>query len=130
MPLPETPETHKRITKIQKDVEELKQDREDSWHLDRARYEELASRTLSGDSKAIALYLEIDGNRCLTEICEALLNKGVKIPRMTLWRAEQKLLSGGLIRKIGKKKKSPIYEKKRWASALNMDDYVKKLLTE
>lgn len=128
--MPETPETHKRITKIQKDVEELKQDREDTWHLDRARYEELASRTLSGDSKAIALFLEIDGRRCLTEICEALRNQGKGIARMSLWRAEQKLLSGGLIRKIGKKKKSPIYEKKRWASALNMDDYVRKLVPE
>lgn len=128
--MPETPETHKRITKIQKDVEELKQDREDTWHLDRDRYEELVKRTLSGDNKAITLYLEIDGVRCLTEIYEALQSKGSRISRMTLWRAEQKLLSGGLIRKIGKKKKSPIYEKKRWAYALNMEDYVRKLFSE
>jgi len=128
--MPETPETHKRITKIQKDVEELKQDREDAWHLDRERYEELVSRTLSGDNKAIALYLEIDGVRSLKEISEALERQDRRIPRMTLWRAEQKLLSGGLIRKIGKKNQSPIYEKKRWASALNMDDYVRKLISE
>jgi hypothetical protein len=128
--MPESPETHKRITKIQKDVEELKQDREDTWHLDRERYEELVKRTLNGDDKTIALYLEIDGIRCLTEIDEALGGKGISISRMTLWRAEQKLLSGGLIRKIGKKNKSPIYEKKRGAYVLNMDDYVRKLLSK
>ena len=128
--MPETPETHKRLTKIQKDVEELKRDREDAWHLDRDKYEELVKRTLDRNDKAIALYLEIDGVKCLTEIHESLGEKGVDINRMTLWRAEQKLLSGGLIRKVGKKNKSPIYEKKRWAYALNMDDYAKKLLTE
>jgi len=128
--MPETPETHKRITKIQKDIEELKQDREDAWHLDREKHEELVTRTLSGDNKAIALYLEIDGERSIIEISTALKEQKKRISRMSLWRKEQKLRTSGLIRKIGNKGKSPIYQKKRWALALNMDDYVKTLIQE
>ena len=123
--MPETPETHNRITRIQKDIEELRQDQEDSWHLEREKYEKMLRNTLQGNPKATILYLEIDGLRSIMEIDNDLKNRGQRIARMTLWRAEQSLLKGGLVRKVGVKGKSPIYAKKRWAIILHMDDYVR-----
>jgi len=123
--MPETPETHERITTMQKDIQELKEDVQDSWHLNRERYQKMLDDVLWGHPNYITLYLEIDGLRSIKEIEESLAASGHKIPHATLWFASQQLLRGGLIRKVGVKFKSPIFAKKRWALALHLDDYVR-----
>lgn len=75
--------------------------------------------------KAATLYLEIDGYRSISDIERDLLSQQRKIPHMSLWRASLRLLRAGLIRKAGVKGKSPIYSKKPWATALDMDNYVR-----
>jgi hypothetical protein len=128
--MPETPETEDRVAKIQKDVEELKEDLQDSWHLNRERYERMVSDVLKGDPICTTLYLEIDGLRSIIEIEGDLSISGHRVPHPTLWRASQKLMNGGLIRKIGVKFRSPIFAKKSWALALRLDDYVREFSHE
>jgi hypothetical protein len=125
------PDVHERLTKLQKDVEEIKEELEDQWHERRASYEERVRKALEGDKNATILYLEIDGIRSIKEIERDLANQQRRIPTMTLWRASQRLLKKGLIKKVGVKGRSPIYAKKPWAKALDMDSYVKtKILQE
>lgn len=119
------PDTHERITKLQKDVEDIKEELEDQWHERRSNYEERVRKTLEGDKNAAILYLEIDGVHSITEIEKSLVSRGNRIPTMSLWRASMRLLKNGLIRKVSIKGKSPIYAKKPWAKALDLDDYVK-----
>jgi len=123
--MPETPETAGHAAKMQKDIEELKEDVQDTWHLNRERYERMIDDALRGDINCTALYLEIDGTRSIKEIENSLAASGHKIPQPTLWRASQRLVRSGLIRKVGTKSKSPIFAKKRWALALHLDDYVR-----
>jgi sugar-specific transcriptional regulator TrmB len=121
------PDTHERIEKLQKDVEEIKEELEDQWHERKAIYEERVAKVLKGDKKRYAaiLYLEIDGIRSIKEIERDLINRQNRIPTMSLWRASKKLLKNGLIKKIGVKGKSPIYAKKPWARVLDIDSYVR-----
>lgn len=119
------PDTHERVTKLQKDVEEIKEELEDQWHEKRATYEERVKKALSKNNHASSLYLEIDGLRSLTEIETGLKAQQRRIPTMSLWRASKNLLKCGLIKKTGVKGKSPIYSKKPWAKALDIDDYVR-----
>lgn len=124
-------DTHERITKLQKDVEEIKEELEDQWHERRVTYEERVRKALEGDKNATVLYLEIDGVRSIREIERDLANQQRRIPAMTLWRASKRLLKKGLIKKVGVKGRSPVYAKKPWAKALDMDNYVKtKILQE
>jgi len=125
------PDTHERITKLQKDVEEIKEELEDEWHEKRSTYEERVRKTLEGDKNATVLYLEIDGIRSLREIEKNLAAQQNRIPTMSLWRASKRLLKNGLIKKAGVKGKSPIFTKKPWARALDIDSYVRtKILQE
>jgi DNA-binding HxlR family transcriptional regulator len=125
------PDTHERITKLQKDVEEIKEELEDQWHERRAIYEERVRKALEGNKNATILYLEIDGVRSIGEIEKDLASQNRRIPTMTLWRASQKLLKNGLIKRVGVRGKSPIYAKKPWAKALELDSYVRtKILQE
>lgn len=119
------PDTHERITKLQKDVEEIKEELEDQWHERRSNYEERVIKALEGDKNATVLYLEIDGVRSIREIEKSLATQGNRIPTMSLWRASKRLLKNGLIKKVGVKGKSPIYAKKPWAKALDLDNYVR-----
>ena len=119
------PDTHERITKLQKDVEESKEELEDQWHEKKSNYEDRVRKALEGDKNATILYLEIDGVRSITEIEKSLTSQGNRIPTMSLWRASKRLLKNGLIKKVGVKGKSPIYAKKLWAKALDLDSYVR-----
>lgn len=119
------PNTHERITKLQKDVEEIKEELEDQWHERRSNYEDRVRKALEGDKNATVLYLEIDSVRSIAEIEKHLIKHGKRIPTMSLWRASKKLLKNGLIKKVGVKGKSPIYAKKPWAKALDLDNYVR-----
>ena len=125
------PDTHERITKLQKDVEDIKEELEDQWHEKKSTYEERVRKTLEGDKNATVLYLEIDCVRSIREIERDLASRQNRIPTMSLWRASQRLLKKGLIKKVGVKGKSPIYAKKPWAKALDLDSYVRtKILQE
>ena len=115
------PDTHERITKLQKDVEEIKEELEDQWHEKRSNYEDRVRKALEGDKNATVLYLEIDGARSIAEIEKSLTSQGNRIPTMSLWRASKRLLKNGLIKKVGVKGKSPIYAKKPWAKTLDLD---------
>jgi len=119
------PDTHERITKLQKDVEEIKEELEDQWHERRSNYEDRIRKALEGDKNATILYLEIDGVRSIKEIEKSLASQGNRIPTMSLWRASKRLLKNGLIKKVGVKGKSPIYTRKSWAKALDLDSYVR-----
>jgi len=119
------PDTHGRIVKLQKDVEEIKEELEDQWHERRPAYEERVRKALEGDKNGTTLYLEIDGVRALAEIERDLKAKGIRIPTMSLWRAAKRLRKHGLTKKEGAKARSSIYAKKPWAKALDMDSYVR-----
>jgi chromosome condensin MukBEF ATPase and DNA-binding subunit MukB len=119
------PDTHERVTKLQKDVEEIKEELEDQWHEKRETYEDRVRKALNNSNHATSLYLEIDGLRSLIEIEKDLVAQQKRIPTMSLWRAAKKLLKAGLIKKTGVKGKSPIYAKKPWAKALDIEDYVR-----
>lgn len=119
------PDTHERITKLQKDVEDIKEELEDQWHEKRSTYEERVRKTLEDDKNATTLYLEIDGVRSIRDIEKDLAKLERRIPTMSLWRAAQRLCKKGLIKKVGVKGKSPVYVKKPWAKALDLDSYVR-----
>ena len=125
--MPETPETHNRAAKMQKDIEELKEDVQDTWHLNRERYEKMVADVFRGDLKCALFYLEVDGVRTVREIEADLALKRAEISQMTIYRAVSKLIKKGLIEKVGVNR-SVIYKKKRWAIALHMDDYVRELI--
>lgn len=125
--MPETPETHGHVAKMQKDIEELKEDIQDTWHLNRERYEKRVREMFEGDTKCAFFYLEVDGIRTLKEIEADLALKGRKISQPTISRACSKLIKKGFIEKAGVKR-SGIFKKKRWAIALHMDDYVRELI--
>lgn len=80
------PDTHERITKLQKDVEDIKEELEDQWHEKRSTYEERVRKALEGDKNATVLYLEIDGVRSIKEIEKDLASQQRRIPTMSLWR--------------------------------------------
>jgi hypothetical protein len=125
------PDTHERITKLQKDVEDIKEELEDQWHERRSTYEERVRKTLEGDKNATVLFLEIDGVSSIREIEKDLASRQKRIPTMSLWRASKRLLKNGLIKKVGVKGGSSIYAKKPWAMALDLDSYVRtKILQE
>jgi predicted transcriptional regulator len=116
---------HERLTKLQKDVEEIKEELEDQWHERKDFYIKRVEKVLSKHKNIAIVYLEIDGVRSINEIEKCLIDKQMKIPHTTLWRATQKLLKEGLIKKVGIKDNSFVYAKKPWAKALDLDNYVK-----
>jgi len=119
------PDTHERITKLQKDVEEIKEELEDQWHERRSTYEERVRKALEGYRNATVLYLEIDGVRSIREIEKDLINQKSRIPNASLWRGSKRLRKNGLIKKVGVKGKSPVYARKPWAKVLDLDNYVR-----
>lgn len=123
--MPESPETESRITKIQKDVEQLKEFMKDSIHDKPEIYEKRVTDALTGYPACVALWLEVDTQRSLMEIEESVNAKGKPINHMTLWRAAKRLNKKGLIYKTGVKGKSPVYSKKTWAEELCIDDFVR-----
>jgi len=128
--MPESPELEARVAKIQKDVEQLRELWKDDFHERRDRYEERVRKVLEKCPNCVTLWLEIDSIHSLQEIENALKQQGRRIPHPSLWRASQRLVKAGLIRKISTKRKSPVYTKKIWATELDIDDFVRKTFLE
>ena len=122
----QSPDTHERITKLQKDVEDIKEELEDQWHERRSAYELRVKKCLESDDNSTTLFLEIDGLRSMDEIEESLGSAGKRIPHVSLWRASKRLWACGLLKKVGVKGKSPIYAKRPWSKALDIDEYVRR----
>jgi hypothetical protein len=110
----ETPEMESRVAKLQRDVEEIKEELQDTWHDRRDKYLDLVKKVLEDNPNATRLFLEIDGFRSVKEIEIAITSTGKRIPHVTLWRASKDLEKGGLVKKIGIKDQSPIFTKRPW----------------
>lgn len=128
--MPESPELEARVTKIQKDVEQLKEFVKNSFHDRRNNYEKRVKDALMNHPNCITLWFEIDDTRSLKEIEKDLKSEGRRIPQPTLWRASLRLFRAGLIDKVGVKRRSPVYAKKQWVKELNIDDYVRETFLE
>jgi predicted transcriptional regulator len=120
--MPETIDTAKEIVNIKHDIRDVKQSQEADMHLNRAEYEELVSRALSGNLVRVKVFLEIDGVKSRKEVQDS-----VGEIQSTVWRAIDHLESHGLIFALEQTKGgSPVYDKMRWVKTLRLDDYVKK----
>lgn len=122
----ESPELHARVTKIQKDVEEIKEALRDDYFEKREVYEYRIQKVMTGCEACVTLWFEIDGIRSMMEIENYLDSIGKKIPHTTLWRAKERLLKEHLIKRVDIKNQSPIYSKILWAKLLDIDDYVRR----
>lgn len=123
--MPETPESNRRITQMQKDIEELKEHMRDNWHDRRENYENRLRKVFEKYPSCIKVWFAIDGMRSVKEIIDYLEANGEKISVMTVHRCCDRLKRDGIITKKGTKGKSIVYSKKNWAIALNLDDYVR-----
>ena len=121
MKMPETPQTHKEIVKIRREIEDIKRSQEADMQLNREKYERLVSLTLGRNKKRARVFLAVDGLRSRKEIEDEV---GVSQP--TVWRALDHLESYGLVIKLeASKAGSPVYGKPRWVHILRIDDYVR-----
>lgn len=120
------PDTQERITKLQKDVEEIKEELQDQWHDRREDFQARVRKCLQEDKNATTLFLRIDGVRSMDELESVFAAEGTHIPHVSLWRASKRLLSSGLIRRVGVKGRSPVYDKRPWAKALDIDSFVRR----
>lgn len=122
--MPETIDTAKEIVKIKQDIRDVKQSQEADMYLNRAKYEEMVSRALSGNPVRIKVFLQIDGIKNRKEIQDS-----VSEIQSTVWRAIDYLESHGLVFALEiTKGGSPVYDKMRWIKTLRLDDYVKRTL--
>lgn len=125
--LPETVDTAREIVKIKREIQDIKQSQEADMHFNRAKYEDLVNRVLSGKGNAISVdvFLEVDSLKSRKEIQEVIMSKG-RSSQPTIWRAFDKLEANGLITKLEEEKNgSPVYVKPRWVKILRIDDYVR-----
>lgn len=113
-------DTYKEILKIRYELEEIKEELYDQWHANREQYIKRVDNALAGNPLRIKIFFAIDSIKSVKEI-----ETEVKAPHVSVWRAFKHLHKEGLTRKVGSKSGSPIYAKKLWAKALNIDEYVK-----
>ena len=121
----ETNELFERVARMQKDIEELKSAQEDIFFNERDLYKERVISCLKISKNNVVVYLQLDGIRSVSEIISDLKRDGEAVPIRTFWDALNRLIHDGLIEKKGKKGKSPIFSKKKWAKTLHIDDYVR-----
>lgn len=119
--MPETPDTHKEIVKIRRDIEDIKRSQEADMQLNRQNYERLVYLTLGGNETRVKVFLAVDGLKSRKDIQDEI-GKSQTI----VWFAVDHLERYGLILKLENTKAgSPVYGKPRWIHALRIDDYVK-----
>lgn len=119
--MPETPDTHREIVKIRREIEDIKRSQEADMQLNREKYERLVYLTLGSNETRVKVFLAVDGLKSRKEIQDE-----VGRSQATVWLAMDQLERYGLIIKLEETKAgSPIYGKPRWVHALRIDDYVK-----
>lgn len=123
--MPESPELHARVTKMQKDIEELRDAFRDTYFRDIDQFKKRLDNVFTTCKACIFLWLEIDGFRSMKEIESDLLAREIIFAHATLWRAAERMRKGGLISKTGISDRSTVYSKKLWARELELEEYVK-----
>ena len=114
------PETHKEIVEIRKDIGELRQAQDSSFHIDRHKYQKMVDDGIDNDNRAALVLLAIDGSKSVKEIQDTL-----QIPQKSCWRKFDRLEAEGVIYRTGEQKKgSLVYKQQRWFSRLRLADYV------
>jgi|SRR5208282_4141249 len=120
--MPETPETHKEIIEIKKEVRDIRQTQDAQIYQDRTKWEELLEKTLDDDVDLMRVLLVVDGTKNRKDI-----EKETMIYQMKCWRSLHKLEGAGIISKAEEtKKNSPVFTKSRWYKILRLDDKVQK----
>jgi predicted transcriptional regulator len=120
--MPETPETHKEIVEIKKEVRDIRQTQDAQIYQDRAKWEELLDRTLVDDVDLMCVLLAVDGTKSAKDI-----EKECSIYQMKCWRLLNELEREGIISKAEETKKgSPVFVKSRWYRILRLDEKVQK----
>ena len=122
--MPETPEAHKEIVEIKKEVREIRQTQDAQIHLDRQRLETHLFSSLQNDVDMMRILLVIDGTKSAKD-----LEKECGLYPMKCWRKLDKLQKEGIVTRLDDTKKgSPIYVKARWYTVLRLDEKVRKKL--
>jgi predicted transcriptional regulator len=120
--MPETPETHKEIVEIKKEVRDIRQTQDAQIYQDRAKWEELLDKTVVDDVDLMRVLLAVDGTRSAKDI-----EKECAIYQMKCWRLLNQLERKGIISKAEETKKgSPVFVKSRWYRILRLDEKVQK----
>ncbi len=123
--MPETPEAHKEIFEIKREVREIRQTQDAQIFLDRQRLEDHLFKLLDDNSRLMKVLLAIDGFKSAKEI-----ERECSLPTMTCWRMLDKLQKEGIVTKLEETKKgSPVFVKARWYAVLRLDEKVQKRLT-
>jgi predicted transcriptional regulator len=120
--MPETPETHREIVEIKKEVRDIRQTQDAQIYQDRAKWEQRLERTIDDDADLIRVLLAVDGIKSAKDI-----EKECSIYQMKCWRLLNKLEREGIISKAEETKKgSPVFVKSRWYRILRLDEKVQK----
>jgi len=123
--MPETPETHREIVEIKKEVRDIKQTLDAEIHQNRNKWEDLLYRTLPNDVDSMRILIMIDGTKSAKEI-----EKECGVYPMKCWRVLDKLERSGIIFKTEETKRgSPVYAKSRWYRILRLDEKVQERLS-
>lgn len=122
--MPETPEAHKEIIAIKREVQEIRQTQDAEIHHNRQKWEEYVFRLLQNRTDMMRVLLAIDGTKSAKD-----LEKECNLYQMKCWRLIDQLQREGVIYKLEETKKgSPIYAKSRWYIVLRLDEKVQKKL--
>jgi predicted transcriptional regulator len=120
--MPETPETHKEIVEIKREVRDVKQTQDAQIFLERMKWEDLLEKALDDDTELMRVLLAIDGMKNAKEI-----EKELSIYQVKCWRLLNKLEREGIVQKAEETKKgSPVFVKRRWYRILRLDEKVQK----
>ncbi len=120
--MPETPEAHKELVEIKKEVRDVKQTQDAQIYLERRKWEELLEKALNDDADLMRVLLKVDGMRSAKEIERELSMQQVKC-----WRLLNKLEKEGIIQKAEETKKgSPVFATRRWYRILRLDEQVQR----
>jgi hypothetical protein len=124
--LPETPEAHKEIVEIKKEVREVRQTQDAGIYRERRDWEKLLWDTVGENRNLMRMLLVINGSKSKMEI-ETELN----ISHNMCWRLFDKLEAAGIISKLPETKNgSVIYAKLRWYNLLRLDDKIAQRLPQ
>lgn len=122
--MPETPETHKEIVEIKREVKEIRQTQDAEIFHSREKWEGHLFRLLDENTDMMLVLLAVDGFKSAKEIEAATGFYQVKC-----WRMLNQLEREGIVYKLEEtKKSSPIYAKARWYLVLRLDEKVEKKL--